>query len=368
MRQDIKSVIQHNTHIHWDAIVLWSEDMVSTARWLDNQDGINSYWIFDKPVINPFNFFQGNPEHIERFVSTSVIKEVFKIIRKSKYSVIVLNGIYSGALALLLHNDSRPVVIYRSHNIEHLLWQQVINCRLTTFSQVPLSFYALNEAVKYRSFERAVWQQVDEIWSIGYHDTLVIRKENRNVKWVLPEFSYSGSEKGYTEPDGLTAFLLTSYQWFPNKLGLLFWLKNIFPKISKSLSGWKFIIGGLGTEALRRFAKENLEVVGWINNPGEYFVNFSVFFVPVWISSGVRVKIIEAALHGKVIVSTFEGIKGLPLVKWKHYIPVDKTPQSWIKAFKWIEHNREEARQIATRGRRYIIKLLREYSKQLIKL
>ncbi len=368
IRQDIKSAIKHNPSIHWDIIVLWSDDITSTARWLDRQNGIKDYWIFDKPHINPLNLLKKNPEHIERFVSYSVIREVLKILTRTKYKVVILNGIYSGIFALISQYRPDTRVIYRSHNIEYLLWQQVLNSDLVTFSQVPLSFYALNEFLKYRRFEPAVWHNVDEVWSIGYHDSLMIRQENKTVRWVLPEFSCNSCANEHIKSDDLTAFLLTSYKWFPNKLGLLFWLKNIFPKISRSLPNWNFIIGGLGTEELHSFSSENLEIAGWIDDLEKYFNKSLVFFVPVWISSGVRIKIIEAALCRKIIVSTFEGIKGLPFIKWKHYVPVDATPGSWIKAFKWIEENTEEAINIATNGQRYVLKLLDNYNKPIIKL
>ncbi len=368
IRQDIKSVIKHNPFIHWDVIVLWSDDTTSTARWLDKQDGIKDYWIFDKPYINPINFFKNHPEHIERFVSHSVIREILKVLVRTKYKAVILNGIYSGIFALLARYRPYTQVIYRSHNIEYLLWQQVLNNDLVTLSQVPLSFYALNEFIKYRRFETAVWRNVYEVWSISYHDTFIITKHNKRAKWVLPEFPNNSVINKRIKSDGLTAFLLTSYKWFPNKLGILFWLRNIFPKISKSLYNWKFIIGGLGTEGLYGFSSKNLEIAGWIDDLEAYFNKSIVFFVPVWISSGVRIKIIEAALRGKLIVSTFEGIKGLPLIKWKHYIPVDATPRSWIKAFKWIEENSEEAINIAIRGQQYMLRLLDNYNKPIIEL
>jgi len=367
IRQDIISVLQRNPHIVWDVIVLWSEDVITTANWLEKQKNIHNYWIFDKPTFNPFNLLKAQPEHIARFLPTNTVKEVINVLHKSNYHSIILNGIYSGALVLWVDTSLRTRVIYRSHNIEYLLWQQILASDVVTTFQVPFSLYALNEARKYKKLEPTIWRHSNQIWSIGYHDLLMIRRENESVKWLLPDLSHLGSlHREDVNKFTPTAFLLTSYDWFPNKLGLLFWIKSIFPHISKRFSHWRFVIGGKGTEALYSFSQENLEVKGWIDEPGEYFRDSFVFFVPVWISSGVRIKVIEALLHGKLIVSTFEGIKGLPLVKWKHYIPVDQSPQSWVDALRWIEIHREKAMEIANKGRRFIMDIIANHSEPII--
>ncbi len=367
IRHDILNITKHNPHIIWDVIVLWSEDFLATARWLEKQDLIHNYWVFDKPLFNPLRLLHSYPEHISRFVSLSVIREVARIFCKNQYDVVILNGIYSGFLALAL-NKYKSLLIYRPHNIEHLLWQQFIGLDVAFASQVPLSFYALNEATKYRKLEMAIWQNVHKVWTIGYHDTMVIRQVNPNTEWLPPILERNFSSLNHTKEFDRSALLLTSYQWLPNKHGLMVWLKRIFPKISESLKDWKFMIGGKGTELVSRYSSGNLKIVGWVNNPYALFKKFSVFFVPVWVSSGIRIKIIEAIMHEMIVVSTFAGIKGLPLKKWVHYIPVDDTPQSWLQAFKWIQENPEEAMQIASNSKQFFEGILRETAKPIIEL
>ncbi|TAL65021.1 MAG: glycosyltransferase, partial [Bacteroidetes bacterium] len=66
-----------------------------------------------------------------------------------------------------------------------------------------------------------------------------------------------------------------------------------------------------------------------------FWKNASVFIVPLWYGSGIRIKILEALANGIPVVSTEKGAEGLP-DKIKKKIIIVNTSQEFQMAIRKV--------------------------------
>lgn len=102
---------------------------------------------------------------------------------------------------------------------------------------------------------------------------------------------------------------------FPNKLGLIWFLDKVWPRILEADPSFKLnILGkwssGTALEWNRKY--KNICFKGFVENLAEA-VSGTTMIVPVFVGSGIRMKILESMSIGVPFVSTKVGAEGIPL-------------------------------------------------------
>ncbi len=328
-----------------DVIVLWSEQPAQLTQWFRQHFALRRIYVL--PCRKAwFRHLHWRPEHVARF-SPVAIRAILQTWN-SHYEQAILDGIYA-TVALAAVRPIAQHVIYRAHNIEYLFWKETAR-----HMGSPVREYAWLESWRYWQYEPKVWRQVDEVWTLGYHDGLFIRHFQPRVRWQLPNVNIPDGIQWEWRREGR---LVTSWAWWPNQWGLRYWLKHIYPELVRRFPQWKWKIGGQGTEALQgRWSR--LEIRGWVPDVKGFLEEAPVFFAPIWWGTGVRIKILEAMALGRVVVAPWAAMWGLPTAPHVHYIPVNKTPHSWTEAIRYIEQDPQRARQIGLNARHWLKKLL----------
>jgi len=110
--------------------------------------------------------------------------------------------------------------------------------------------------------------------------------------------------------------LLGNYSFEPNVVAADYLLTKIWPTIKSELPDAKLIIAGKnpGNIACFQGQHDGVEFRGFVDDLAALYRQTRVVCCPIQSGSGTRVKIIEAAAHGKAIVSTSLGAEGLDLV------------------------------------------------------
>ncbi len=103
----------------------------------------------------------------------------------------------------------------------------------------------------------------------------------------------------------------------PNRVGLAFLLKEVWPLVRAAVPSATLAIAGTvcstlgdcGDEATLRAA--GVEPLGLVPSLEEEYARAAVCLVPLLVGSGIKIKLLEALGFGKAIVSTSIGIQGL---------------------------------------------------------
>jgi glycosyltransferase involved in cell wall biosynthesis len=158
-------------------------------------------------------------------------------------------------------------------------------------------------------------------------------------------------------PDRRTHLVFTgSMDWLPNEDGMLYFVREILPRIRKiEPDATLSIIGRTPTTAVRRLADEaGIEVTGRVDDVRPHIAKGSVYVVPLRIGGGTRLKIFEAMAMGKAVVSTTVGAEGLPVTSGQNVMIADE-PARFAHAVIHLIRDTESRRRIEAEARRLVV-------------
>jgi glycosyltransferase involved in cell wall biosynthesis len=87
-------------------------------------------------------------------------------------------------------------------------------------------------------------------------------------------------------------------------------LKEVFPLIVTKIPTIQFQLIGKNAEK-HCTSTQNIEVIGYVDDVRSYIQSASVSICPLFVGSGIRIKILESLAAGTVVVSTSVGAEGI---------------------------------------------------------
>ena len=126
-------------------------------------------------------------------------------------------------------------------------------------------------------------------------------------------------------PDRAHLVFTGSMDWLPNEDGMVYFCREILPRIRSAEPGVTLsIIGRSPTPTVRRLADEHgVVVTGRVDDVRPHIAGGSVYIVPLRIGGGTRLKIFEAMSMAKAVVSTTVGAEGLPVTDGRNILIAD---------------------------------------------
>ena len=131
----------------------------------------------------------------------------------------------------------------------------------------------------------------------------------------------------FSEPEGeeRSIVFVGNYLHYPNVDAVLFFHREIWPRIKSLLPEIKFyVVGQAPPLKIRNLSQDNAIIVtGRVNDVRPYLKKGRIFICPVRLGGGFRGKILEAMAIGRPVVSTSLGAEGIPAVQRENIILAD---------------------------------------------
>jgi glycosyltransferase involved in cell wall biosynthesis len=147
-----------------------------------------------------------------------------------------------------------------------------------------------------------------------------------------------------------------SMDWLPNEDGMLYFVRDILPRIRQlEPDATLSIVGRAPTPAVKRLADvHGIEVTGRVDDVRPHIAAGAVYVVPLRIGGGTRLKIFEAMAMGKAVVSTTVGAEGLP-VTHGHDVLIADEPARFAQAVVHMIRSVDARRRIESAARRLVV-------------
>jgi glycosyltransferase involved in cell wall biosynthesis len=112
-----------------------------------------------------------------------------------------------------------------------------------------------------------------------------------------------------------TLLFLGSYRYHPNVQAAEFLLKQIWPRIHRTIPAARLVIAGVCPERIPGFSTDmpGVEFPGFMDDLEALYRRSRVVCCPILAGGGTRIKIIEAAAYGRPIVATRVAAEGLEM-------------------------------------------------------
>ena len=204
-----------------------------------------------------------------------------------------------------------PAVLFQ-HNVESALW-----ARRAQHEESPLKrpVYQL-EAQRMAAFEAAAVRRFDHVIAVSEHDRGLMSR------WVDPgriSVTPTGVDlarfrEHAPDPAGASPLVVFvgSMDWEPNADGILWFHREVWPRVAAAVPGARLrIVGRKPPAAITALAGGAIEVTGTVPSVIEHLHAAAVVVVPLRIGGGTRLKIYEAMAAARPVVATTIGAEGL---------------------------------------------------------
>lgn len=314
-------------------------------------------FIFSFPKIffflNAFlGFFSKNPLQVHYYYFITIQKWINKNI--GNYDIVFCNHI-------------RTTEYVKNHNIKKIIdfhdaisknYKEIIN--ITGGFKKIVYFIENKKLLNYeleilKKFDLAlITSPVDRNYILknyqeGDKDILVVPN---GTKGELLEREFEDKEENWIT-------FLGKLDYPPNEDAVLYFSKEVFPKIKQKFNNLIFFIIG-ANPGLRILALKNnpsIIITGFLKDPYYYVERSKIVVAPLRVGTGIQNKVLEGMILEKTVVTTPTGASGIPEAKNnEHFIVISpKNPDEMADKIIELMENAEERKKIGDNAKKFIL-------------
>jgi glycosyltransferase involved in cell wall biosynthesis len=342
------SLLAVNTNKHYVSDNQIPSEIRSSINWysVDTNTNPNA----KNALINLF--FSRQPYLAERFWTNNFEQKLVSLLSNNEYDIIQCEGPFLLHYLPLIRKQSKAKVIFRAHNVEYEIWERTAAKEKNLLKKI----YLKHLSYRIKRFENKLINQYDAIIPITDRDAHQFGKMgNKKPLKVIPagmEISNTPEPQNFEE---LKPCFLGALDWIPNQEGLLWFVHEVWSLIHLNYPSIRFHVAGRNAPANfeEKIAVPGIIFHGEVPAADAYLAHFNMLVAPLFSGSGMRVKIIEAMSHGKIVLTTPQGAEGLPCENGKHLL-IASTPSEFIALFGKIQTNASLAGSISINARKFV--------------
>ncbi len=274
-----------------------------------------------------FNLLRYPLEVTSRLVVGQELNNLLSQVRAFKPHIVWLDGIHGGDVASKLSHDLDIPIVTRTHNIEHLYYRRLFASAIGT-SKIK-RYFSLSHLENY---EKSLLKNSILFYDISPEDLNFWKSQGfQNGRYLPPLMEFHQNINVSPEYD--VVFLGNLYS-NNNVAGIIWFLTEVVPEVRSKLSNFRVLIAGAKPISKIIQLCQETDGVHLSINPSssqEIYNSGRVLINPVLTGSGVSIKSLEMLMTGKPIVSTQQGIAGLPL-SVRQYFKIASDTQYFAQA------------------------------------
>jgi glycosyltransferase involved in cell wall biosynthesis len=143
--------------------------------------------------------------------------------------------------------------------------------------------------------------------------------------------------------------------WPPNVGGVRWFADEVLESVRRRCPAATLqVVGARPPGEIRALARRaGIEVSGYVRDPTPYLERAALMIVPLWVATGMRVKILTALLHGIPVVTTSVGCSGIDVQSGRDLLIADSVAE-FADAVVLLLRDRELGDRLARNGRRLV--------------
>lgn len=298
------------------------------------------------------NLFSSESFFVSRFLFKEFEEKIIEKLNANQFDIVHLEGLFVAPYIPVIRKHSNAKITIRTHNVEHLIWDRLIENEKSAVKRKYLSI----QNARLKKLELQILNEADGIVTITDYDKKLFEQLGIKTKAVVSPtgivLDRYAINRSLTNTNSV--FHLASMDWMPNTEAVDWFLDKVWPKYLKTENNLQFTLAGrfMSDSYLKR-NEGNLKVIGSIDDNIQFYNEHEIMMVPLQSGSGMRIKIIEGMAMGKVIVSTSIGAEGIPVTHNENII-IANTPEEFANAIKNLSSNQELKTKIGNNARKFI--------------
>lgn len=302
------------------------------------------------------SLFSKKPYRVYKYFDKRALKYLLRKTKSVKFDLIYIDHNTSFQYLPFIHRLPKTKIVFDEHNINSLaMWRNFKE----TKRRLHVRVFSLIDVVKNYLYEGKIAKSVDFFLCISVKDKNYFIKRGANPKTtkVLP---VPFKTKKNFQPDQKQQTILFAglMSWAPNKFGVLWFSKKVYPIIKNKIPNIRlFLVGPRPEKEIHSLAKSDrsITVTGEVPSLSPYYKKTSVFVAPTFSGSGLRIKIPNALASGIPVVTTSLGAEGL-IKKVKSGVLIADNETDFSEAIIKLIKDKKLARKLSVQGVNYVKK------------
>ncbi len=270
------------------------------------------------------------PDLALRLKSEAFAERLRFIVGHQRFDVIQFEGLEMAPYIPVARAESPTSrLILDEHNVEFLLQE-----RIAAVSRATGRWYSRGQAKRLRSYESDALANCDGWIAVSDVDAAFLKPlAADSPRAVVP----IGVTPEADIPQGLPLaptpriFFAGKLDYRPNQDGLRWFCTQVWPLILAEVPSTEFIVAGSGVESKQSWLRQpGIQSLGYLDERefAQALGSAWVSVVPIRAGSGMRVKILEAFLWAKPVVTTSLGLEGIAATPNEH-VRIGDTPEEF---------------------------------------
>jgi glycosyltransferase involved in cell wall biosynthesis len=292
--------------------------------------------------------------NVHRFDSKYFHQKLIEILKKETFDIVQLETIYMAPYIQTIQNHSHAKVVLRLHNIEHKIWERLVQNEKSFLKKSVLKRLT-SSLMKY---EISQISKVDAYLTISnvdynYFHTIIPKTNGITIPFGINMEEYIVNDD-YIPSKEPVLFHIGSMDWLPNIEGIEWFLNEVWPLVIEKHPNIHFVMAGRNIpESFKIFNSKNFSIAGEVPDAKKFILSHDIMIVPLHSGSGVRIKIIEAMALGKTIITTPVGAEGLDVTDGKN-IYIAHTIEEMVEKISDCIKTPEVCKIIGENARNYV--------------
>jgi glycosyltransferase involved in cell wall biosynthesis len=223
--------------------------------------------------------------------------------------------------------------------------------------------YYLQEAMRVRLYSTRIFSRVNSLWFISSDELAQYNHRHSLPATTRAVFLPSGIDLERLQNPALESnrVIFVGSLWISfNRQAITWYIENVHPLLSDVFGYQLVVAGSSGGKDMSWIADlsarlSNIEVRLDVLDLEPVYESGAVFVNPMKHGSGVKLKTVEAALHGLPIVSTDVGVEGTGFQSGIHF-KLANTPQDFADCVRELLSDKVQAHATVARAQDFIIK------------
>ncbi len=270
--------------------------------------------------------------------------QAVRMVQKKFYDVIQIeHSMMAWIVPYLRQESSESQIVLDLHNAEYRVYEKWLHyAGLEEQKEIDQKFKKLY------AWEMMSWKWFDAAFTVSPVETKLFR-EATGCDAVYEVPTGGGIDPEEYEPMDIKQMkpydllYIGTMEWYPNAHGLLWFIKQVLPKITAKRSDTKLHIVGYGNPdgEFVKIVNEHPSIMFWGQQQDDkwFFHGARVFIVPLFIGAGARVKIPTAWASRVPVASTVFAPEGLDAVDGENICMSDDPEQYAKNILRLLEDN-----------------------------
>jgi glycosyltransferase involved in cell wall biosynthesis len=277
---------------------------------------VNTKANLDSALLNLL--FSNESYHLARFNNLQFEEKLIATAKIYKPDVVILDSLFTCGYIDVIRLNSKAKIIYRAHNIEYLIWQEIALKTKSFFKNRYLHI----QSQRLKKEELQLIAKCDGILAITEKDkdffaANFASKNLMHLPFTLDVMTYNHKNDYHQK----ALFFIGAMDWYPNLEGVKWFIDKVWNMVLQQHPTAKFYIAGKAMpDELKNLELKNIINLGEVTDAKKFMENYPMMVAPIFSGGGLKIKIVEAMAMGKIVVCNPEAAAGIPITDKKNVL------------------------------------------------